>query len=168
MNEQHRRMKQLYLYEEKENSIKLYFGETSTLEGLNALEKKSKIKIVAFGATLYKNYGWASEKELPNFNQVEELIEFLKNEGDIGLIDFELEIVGKGKMTSHDDGECKFILNDKKYGIGILKRLTPENQSDFIIGTLLKNKGIYVTVDSENNVQKFSSFDEFIKQDKRN
>ena len=154
----------LYLYKETENGLELYFNEISTIDGLKAIEKSDKIKLTSFGATLYKNYGFATQKEIPEFYKTDELIDFLNKAGEIGLIDFEIEIIGKGRMSSHDDGECHFTLKNKKDGIEILKKNTPENQSELIVATLLKNDGIYIAIDSENNIKRFATFDDYIKK----
>ncbi len=158
----------LYLYKETENGIELYFGEISTVDGLKAIDKSDEIKLTTIGATLYKNYGFATEKEFPVFNKTDELIKFLNQAGEIGLIDFEIEIIGKGKMSSHDDGECHFMLESKKDVIEILKKITPEFQSDLIIATLLKNNGIYVSINSKNKVRKFATFDEYVEKTTHN
>ena len=158
----------LYLYKQNEAGIELYFNEISTIDGLKAIDKSDKIKLTSIGATLYKDYGFATEKEFPEFNQSNELIDFLNHAGEIGLIDFEIEIVGKGKMTSHDDGECHFTLENKKHGIEILKKIIPEFQSDLIIATLLKNEGIYVSIDEKNNIRKFATFDEYVENTTHN
>ena len=158
----------LYLYKQNQNGIELYFKEISTVDGLKAIDKSDKIKLTSIGATLYKDYGFATEKEFPEFNQANELVDFLNQAGEIGLIDFEIEIIGKGKMTSHDDGECHFTLKNKNDGIEILKNITPEFQSDLIIATLLNNNGIYVSIDSENNIRKFATFDNYAKKTTHN
>ncbi len=67
-------------------------------------------------------------------------------------------------MTSHDGAECHFTLKNKKDGIEILKRITPKLQSELIIATLLNNNGIYVSIDSENNIRKFATFDEYLEK----
>lgn len=152
----------LYLYKETNGGVELYFNALSTLNGLEAIDGSDQIKLIAVGATGFKNYGYATAKEFPVFNHASELIAFLHEVGDIGLIDFEIEIIGKGKMMSHDDGECHFLLNNKKDGMAILKKIAPASQSEFIIGTLLKNKGIYIAIDEENNIRKYASFKAYL------
>ena len=158
----------LYLYKQNQNGIELYFNEISTVEGLKAISKSDKINLSSIGATLYKDYGFVTEKEFPEFHQPNALIEFLEQAGEIGLIHFEIEIIGKGKMTSHDDGECHFTLKNKQDGIKILKKITPIFQSDLIIATLLNNNGIYISIDSKNNIRKFATFDEYIEKATQN
>lgn len=154
----------LYLYKQNEHGIELYFNEISTVEGLKAFNKSDIIKLKSIGATLYKDYGFATEKEFPEFNQLRELIDFLDNAGEIGIITFEVEIIGKGKMSSHDDGECHFSLKNKNDGIQILKNIAPEFQFDLILATLLKNNGIYISIDEQNNIRKFATFDEYLQK----
>ncbi len=153
----------LYLYKKTKNTIQLYFGEISTINGLKALNGDEKIKLISIGATMYKKYSWASKKEFPSFNTICKLTNFFNKVGDIGLIDFEMEIIGKGKMLSHDDGECSFYLNDEKYAMKILKKLTPNPKSDFIISKILENEGYYILVDEENTIKKFKTFEEYIE-----
>ncbi len=66
----------LYLYKQNQRGIELYFNELSTIDGLKAIDKSDKIKLTSIGATLYKDYGFATEKEFPEFNQPNELIDF--------------------------------------------------------------------------------------------
>ncbi len=148
---------------ETTEGILLSFGEVSTVVGLSAIEKSEKINVISIGALFYKNYGYATEEELPKFETITQWIEFLTQEENIGLIDFKIEIIGKGTMSSHDDGDCTFLLNDKKSAMNILKKLTPDYQSQFIISALLKNKGIYISVDENNTVKKFAKFDDYLR-----
>lgn len=154
----------LYLLEPQGDAVALYCNGISTLLGLKALDPSDRIKLITIGATCYQNFGFATEADFSPFNQVQELIAFLHHEGEIGLIDFEVEIIGKGKMSTHYDGECHFIMNSQKDVISILKKLTPDAQSNLIIATLLQNQGIYISIDEHHQLSKYASFDAYINK----
>lgn len=154
----------LYLYTETENGIELYFNEISTIEGLETIDKLDEIKLHSIGATLYKDYGFATKENFPEFQRTEELMTFLQETGDIGLVDLEIEIVGKGSMRSHDDGECHFMLQNKKEALAILKKIAPVHQTDLIIAALLENSGMYIAFDENNTITKFTTFEDYVKK----
>lgn len=154
----------LYLYKETSIGFELYFHEISTIDGLKAIPESDKIRLTSVGATLFQNKGYATEKDFPEFAKSKELIKFLIEEGEIGLIELEVEIIGKGTMLSYYDRECHFALKNKKDAIEILKNLTPDSQTDFIVSTLLSNNGLYISVDNENNVKKYASLDQYRKK----
>lgn len=154
----------LYLYSETEIGIELYFNEISTIEGLETIDKLHEIKLHSIGATLYKDHGFATKEDFPEFQRTEELMSFLRETGDIGLVDLEIEIVGKGSMRSHDDGECHFILKNKKEALAILKKITPVHQTDLIMAVLLENTGMYLAFDENNTITKFATFEDYVKK----
>src|SRR5215203_4376463 len=100
----------VYLFRESEKGFELYLGEFSTIDGLSCFNPQIKAQITSFGASGYKRFGWATENELPALNTVAEIIEFLKSEGEIGLIEIEVKIQNVGLLSTHDDSECHFIL----------------------------------------------------------
>lgn len=151
----------LYLYKESEKGFELYFNGISTVFGLKAIEKTDNIRLTSIGSTLYKNYGFTTLKAFPEFIKVDKLINFLNQAGDIGLINFGIEIIGKGKMSSHHDNECSFILNNKTDVFKVLKNIVPELQSHLIIASLLSNNGLYISIDNRGEIEKYNTIDEF-------
>jgi hypothetical protein len=154
----------VYLYKETQNGYNLYLGEVSTLEGVSLLPNEIEVELIEAGATNYKKYGWATEKELPKFRTIKEIINFLKDEEDIGLINFEIELVGIGVLRTHDDGECHFILKDKSTAIDLIKSIAPENYKTMILSTLLENSGMYISVDQSGGIRKYYTFDQYLKE----
>jgi hypothetical protein len=151
----------VYLYNEKDNGYEIYLGECSILDGLSLLAKNQEITITNFGATLYKDYGWATEVELPSLNNVGEVITFLETEGELGIIDFEATLPYLCKFSSHDDGECDFIFESKHDCIVALKSAAPLQYGDMLINQLINNKGLYLSCSSDGVVNKYSSFNEY-------
>ncbi len=147
----------VYLYNETDNGIELYLGGCSTLDGLSLIDKHAQLNITSFGATCYKKYGWATEKEIPELKSIDEAMVFLKSEGDIGIIEFNANIFGMGTLSTHDDGECHFILKSKHQCLTYLKLVVPQQYSDMFINKLLNNPGLYLTCDSTGNVNKYAS-----------
>jgi len=136
----------------------------STIDGLKALAESDEIRIISIGATHYKDYGFATEKEFPKFTNPVQLVDFFSQEEEIGLIDFKIEIVNKGSMSSHDDGECNFKLKHKSDAISILKKVAPVHQVNLILAALLSNNGIYISIDESGTIKKFATFEDYLKR----
>ncbi|WP_049723846.1 hypothetical protein [Gilvimarinus polysaccharolyticus] len=152
----------IYLYNETDKGFELYLGECSTQEGLSLFDQKTELSIVSFGATSYKKYGWATESEIPSLKSVEAVLNFLESEGDVGLVEFEAELPEIGSFSSHDDGECHFIMKSKHSCISALKVALPSQYSDMLINKLVSNPGLYFTCSNSGVVIKYGAFDEFI------
>lgn len=152
----------IYLYNETDKGFELYLGECSTQEGLSIFDQKTELSIVSFGATSYRKYGWATENEIPSLKSVEAVLNFLESEGDVGLVEFESVLPEIGCFSSHDDGECHFILKSKYSCISILKVALPSQYSDMLINKLVSNPSFYFTCSNSGVVAKYGTFDEFI------
>ncbi len=152
----------VYYYNETSNGFELFLGDYSTLEGLSLFDQEASIEITSFGATCYKKYGWATEKELPKFDNVSSIISFLKSEGDIGIIDFTATLPRLGKFSTHDDAECHFILESKHLCLELLKQVAPQQYRDMLINKLLNHRGLYITCSVTGIVKKHGTFDEYI------
>ncbi len=156
----------VYLYKEKKNEFELYLGEFSTLDGLKAINEKLRVKLVSIGASNYKKYGWATEKEFPDWKTVQELRSFFEREDEFGLIDFEIELIGFGSLSTHDDGECHFRFKEKGALIDVVKTVTDSINRDLILSGLLNNPGMYIEVEKSGKLNKFHSFDQYLKETK--
>lgn len=99
----------VYLFSKKEEWFCLYLDQFSTLEALCLLPSTLEIKITCFGASCYKNYGWATEKDIPALYTIQDLRDFFQNNESIGLIEFETKLENLGYLNTHDDGECHLI-----------------------------------------------------------
>lgn len=152
----------VYLFRESEKGFELYLGEFSTLDGLSCLNPQSEAQITSFGASSYKNFGWATENELPALNTVAEIIEFLKNEGEIGLIDIEVKIFNVGLLRTHDDSECHFILLEKNQILAILELASPLAYSSLIFNKLVENPDFYITFDEFGTMNKYKTFNKYL------
>ncbi len=154
----------VYLYREAENVVELYLGEYSTLNGLSLFDDDSIFELKSFGATCYQKFGWATEENLPKFENVKGIISFLRLEGDIGIVEFEASLPSFGEFGSHDDNECHFSLNSKHFCMNILKRVVPSQHRDKLINQLVNNQGWYITCSELGAISKFGSFDEYLSK----
>ncbi len=154
----------IYYYNEKPNEFEFYLGECSTAEGLSLFDEGSEIEIISFGATNYKSYGWATEKDIPKLVNVGEIVSFLELTGSVGLFEFEANILGLGSVSTHDDGEFCFKSKQKKTCISFLKKAIPAQYTDMLINKLVTNPGIYISCDNGGKIEKYSSFDEFMRK----
>ncbi len=153
----------VYLLAEKDNKYEIYFGEFSTLDGIKLLNKNLKIKFEEFGATNYKKIGFATENDIPKLESIEELINFLENEDYIDIINCKIEIVGIGKLSTHDDGECCFTLDSKEMTFDLIKKTAPIVYQDKILSELINNQNKYIIIDSNGNVERYFTFKDYIK-----
>ncbi|WP_128786611.1 hypothetical protein [Photobacterium chitinilyticum] len=154
----------VYLYNETNDEVELYLGEFSTIQGLVLFDLESEFRLISFGATCYKNFDWVTEKELPEFSSIREIVSFLKKESDISIVDFESELPGLGSFSTHDDGECHFKLKSKHSALSILQQVAPEKYRDMLINQLLNNQKFYITCDNSGNVRKFGCFDDYLSK----
>ncbi len=154
----------VYLYREKGNEFELYLGEFSTLDGLKAINEKLKIQLVSIGASNYKKYGWATEKEFPEWKTVQEVKLFLEQEGEFGLIDFEIEFIEFGNLSTHDDGECHFRFKEKRDLINVVKTVSGSINQELIISGLLNNPEMYINIEKSGRLNKYHSFDQYLKE----
>ena len=156
----------VYLYRETESQFELYLGEFSTLDGLKAINEKLKIKLVSIGASNYKKYGWATENEFPDWKTVQEVKSFFEREEEFGLIDFEIELTEFGNLSTHDDGECHFRFKDKSALIDVVKTVADSINRDLILSGLLNNPDMYIEIEKSGKLNKYHSFDQYLKETK--
>ncbi len=156
----------VYLYREKENEFELYLGEFTTFNGLNSIDENLKVRLVSIGASNYKKYGWATEKEFPNWKIVQEVKSFFEQEGEFGLINFEIELNGFGNLSTHDDGECYFRFKEKRDLINVVKTVSDSMNRELIVSGLLSNPEMYIKVGKLGQLNKYHSFDQYLKETK--
>lgn len=130
-----------YNYKETEAGHELYLGEFSTVEGLVLFDMDAQAEVVEFGATSFRSFGWATENELPELCQVKDIVTLLTTDEDLGLVDFSARIKNGDVLSTHDDGECHFILGTRSRVIEMLLQVCPGGIAQQMIGTLLKFQG---------------------------
>lgn len=153
----------VYLYNETIDSIELYLGEFSTLQGLSLFDREMEIQLISFGAIGYKKYGWVTKDELLEFRDIGSMIDFLEKEGNIDIVDFKASLSNIGIFSTHDDCECHFKLESKRIALSVLNKILPKKERDMLINQLLNNQNLYITCDDGGNVSKFGSFDEYLE-----
>lgn len=154
----------LYMFREKDGKFELSLGEFSTLDGLKVLNEKLKVQLVRIGASSYKNYGWATEKEFPIWKTVKDVKTFFEQEGEFDLIDFEIELIEFGSLSTHDDGECHFVFKERKDLIDLAKTVSKNQQ--VIVAEILNNPEMYIEIDSTGKINRYHSFDQYLKETK--
>jgi hypothetical protein len=80
----------VFLDENKNGSPFFYVGEYRTIAGLSIFPPDSHISVIEFGAKDFNGYEWATERELPQLENMRELCSFLQQ--DIDLVNFELKL----------------------------------------------------------------------------
>ena len=153
----------VYLYRPLNHGFELYLGEFDTLSGLSALDEHLKVKLLSIGASSYQKYGWATEKEFPQWQTVKEVKAFFKQTGEFGLIEFELDLLDFGILTTHDDGACNFVFKDRKNLIDLVKKVAPPVHSELILAGLLENPGKYIEVSKNAELMIYHNFDQYLK-----
>ncbi|WP_375562031.1 hypothetical protein ACE193_05645 [Bernardetia sp. OM2101] len=153
----------LFLYKKIEDKYLFYVLELSTLDGLKLLPQELESDITDFGATEYKQFGWATQNDIPKLSTVKDVVRFLENEQELGLINFEVIIKNYGKLSSHDDGECHFELDSKLELISIFKKILPFPHQNKLLAHLLKYQNQYLKVDEIGNIIHYPTFDDYLK-----
>ncbi len=157
----------VYLYKEAESEFELYLGEFSTLNGLKAINEKLKVQLVNIGASNYKKFGWATEKEFPDWKTVKEVKSFFEQEDEFELIDFEIELNEFGNLSTHDDGECHFRFKKKSDLIDVVKNVTNPINRELTLAGLLNNPGMYIEIEKSSKMNKYHSFDQYLIETKK-
>ncbi|WP_291727426.1 hypothetical protein [Bernardetia sp.] len=153
----------LFLYKEIEDGYQFYVSEFSTLDALKLFPKDLEIEIIEFGATWYKNFGFATEKDIPILSTIKEMVSFLENEGDIGLVYFEMRMNKYGILSSHDDGECNLKLNSKSELLSIIRKILPLPYQNKLLAQLLKYPNQYLKIEETGNIINYPTFDDYLK-----
>lgn len=156
----------VYLYKKSDKGFELYLGDFSTIDGLSCFDLQTKAQVINLGASSYKNFGWATENEIPELNTVAEVIEFLKSEGEIGLIDFRATIQNIGTLNTHDDSECHFVVSEKNQIFDILKIAAPLEFTSLIFNKITENPNVYITFGESGKMTKCGTFDDYLNSKK--
>lgn len=138
----------------EEDLFKLYLSDVSTIKCLSCLTNTS-ITIIEFGATLFRQYGWATKQELPELKTVKELLSFLIQEYDIGLIELKIVMDNIGYLSTYDDREVHLVFKTKALCIAFLKEILPHQSHSLIIHNLLNNSGAYISWDGSLKINKY-------------
>jgi hypothetical protein len=156
----------VFLYKEYDAKFELYIGNLCTVDGLMLFNNNEEIQLITFGATNYKSLGWTTRNDLPKFKVINDLILFFKNESDVGLVEFEIDFKNGDNFSSHDDGQCKFILNSKEKIFTIIKSTSSLTYQDKILSTLIENQNKYLTIDENGIVKIFFTYDDYLNSSK--
>ncbi|MBU2709203.1 hypothetical protein KCM76_24620 [Zooshikella marina] len=150
-----------FLYNDHGNMVELYVGGCETVDAIRLFDNNESFSVDCLGATLYKDFGWATESDIPIIKTVGEFVNFLETEGDIEIIEFEAQIGDIAKISTHDDGECNFRFGSKKECISKLKYLLPKQYTDMFINKLMNNQGVYLELLQDGRVLQYNNFDEY-------
>jgi hypothetical protein len=151
----------VYFYKEYDSKCELYVGNLSTIDGLMLFKGNEEIQLKTFGATNYKTFGWTTENDLPQFKIINDLILFFQQEPDVGLIEFDFK--NGDRFSSHDDGECKLVLNSKEKIFNIIRNISPLIYQDKVLSSLMQNQEKYITIDKKGDIKIFFSFEDYLK-----
>jgi len=113
----------VFSYSKKGERWHLYVRGISAQAALAVFSPCLAASVVRFGATNYKNYGWATEENIPSLESVQAIRLFLE-ESELGLIDFELCINSCHTLFS-DDLESRFCFHSEADLIRAIQVLVP-------------------------------------------
>ncbi len=153
----------LFLLRETEDGAELYLGDFTTAQGLALIPEQTPIEVTAFGATLMRDHSWATAEHLPPLETAGELAAFLNEDDDIGLVDFEARLLGIGTMSSHDDGECTYKLESAKLVASIVQGAADPRFYGKLLQVLRSHPGQYVSCGDEGEIDRFATFDDYLR-----
>lgn len=151
------------LYTESEKGFEVYLGKYSTLQGLKSLHINVNVKLLEFGATNYKHFGYATVEDIPAMQTSEDVILFFENERNVDVIHFEVMLEGLGTMSTHDDGECHFIFYRYTDAMALLKSVVPFEYSGLLIARMIAGQGSYFTIDAAGSILRFATFEQYLE-----
>lgn len=154
----------VYLLKEIDKKYEIYLGEFSTLDGLKLLDKNIKINIEELGATNYKNFGLATESDIPKCNTIGEFSSFVENVDFIDIIHCKIKLFETGSLSTHDDEECHFTLDSKEKTFDLIKNASPIVYQDKILSELINNQNKYIAIDLNGNLKRYFTFDDYSKR----
>lgn len=125
-----------------ERGYRLLVAGITAAEGLALLDPQATPRVCAFGATGYERHGWATEKDLPSFDDVAQLRALVARPG-LGLLELDVAIEQFGRVTSRDDSSCAFYVDSRAALHGLVTQLLPAPHVARGINTLLGNSGAY-------------------------
>ncbi|MEP4531487.1 MAG: hypothetical protein ABJ004_00265 [Cyclobacteriaceae bacterium] len=152
-----------YLLDERNGKFILYLGEYSSEQGMLLLPRDLEIENLSLGTSDYKNLSWATERDFPTFGTSGELSDFL-NSNEVWFLTFEVDFKDYGSLSTHDDEECHFELQNKSDAIELIKKSTPEQHSSLILAKLLELPNKYLTINSNGELQVYHTFDQYLNE----
>ncbi|CAA9202845.1 hypothetical protein [Flavobacterium collinsii] len=152
-----------YLYRELDNKFELCLGGFSIIDAIMLCERNEPVKLIFFGATNYRKIGWATEKDVPKFTVINDLILFFENELNLGLIEFEIEFGNNDKLSAHDDEGCKMVISSRDKMFKLIKTIFPLGNQNKILSALLNNQNSYIVIDENDNIKVFKTFEQYKK-----
>lgn len=148
-----------FLLRNQGSGVQLYVSELSTLDGLAMFPDSLPARVTEFGAHQPGGGNWVFAKDLPPVHNVASLRRLLLTLADITLVDFSVDIAGE-ELSTHDDGECHFIVGTDERATEIVHRLLGP-AAPAVIELLLANRELYVGIQN-GTAQVFHSFDEYL------
>lgn len=157
----------VYRYVVKEKEFELYLGEISLLEGLRAVDKNIKIRVITIEAQDWDVKGWYTEEDFPSWKNVGELVAFLDKHthediDDFIFINFDIELLDYGTLSSHDDAECSFSFIRKKDLIEVFTNLSDPKHRMKLADEIFNKPGTYISIDKEGEIIRYRNFDDYI------
>ena len=98
---------------------------------------------------------------MPKIETISELTAFFENEGEFGLIEFDIELEEVGRFSSHDDGECNIILYIRLIAYNLIKTAAPTIYQDLLLATLINNQNFYIIISENGEIQKFKTLKQY-------
>jgi hypothetical protein len=152
----------LFFCDEGPDGFQLYLAELSTAEGLALFDPATPIAIASFGATSYRNLGWATEEDLPPLATAGAARAFLDAQPALGLIDFEALVGDDASLSSHDDGECHLWFRERAALTEMLCMVVPAEHRGRLVHAVLTHPGRYVTLGDTGALVFFASFEAYL------
>ena len=65
-------------------------------------------------------------------------------------------------LSSHDDGECIFTVNNFESAKNLIKKSCKSNSGETLLNALVDNFDKYILINSDNKIIIYDSFDEYL------
>jgi hypothetical protein len=150
----------------RDEKTEVHVSEMQTFDALRIFSTSESILITEFIAEIFGRPGLFTQDDLPkDLHTVGAVVDFLvKNNENVGLIDFSATIGDGDILYTHDDGAfVAFTFLNKTKALECLRHLTKDDSDCEWFLTVLKNPGKWILFDNR-TVKKIFTTDEEIEQ----
>ena len=154
---------ELFSYSKTNTITELSVYPMQVKDLLDIFDNSLKITFVDFGATCYKNYGWVDQQQFPEIKILKDVAKLLKEEGDIGIIIFHVDI----------ENICSVLINDKKTIFQFsndqncnhyLKQISYNAGGNLLVNAIKSNKGQYIHCTLSGDIEKYSDTEHYLNK----
>ncbi|MFK7817473.1 MAG: hypothetical protein AB8G99_02035 [Planctomycetaceae bacterium] len=120
-----------------------------TVEGiLQRIDERLATTVTRFGATGYARHGWATEGDLPPLGSVGELVAFFSEQGEIGVLELQVEVDALGMFECWGDSGCHIVVRSIRRFVSIAAIAMPSSVVGKLVDQLMNHPGVWLSTNA--------------------